>query len=343
VEREATAALILAARFADGSLDEAPIWSDLRTFDGSAWRGSVDLLTAGYPCQPFSCAGKRKGKEDPRHLFPHVARIADESQPAAVFLENVEGHFTLGFREVAKKLQRMGYEVEADCFSAQEVGATHLRKRLFALAYSDDIGRRGGRSGVESSAGIRRRQPEALGAELAYGNRGGLSRIRAAYNYNGRNESRDDINGRDAELEDSSRDGRNGSARSNGRRGRGVRKAGDALGEVVGVSKILRYAELSNGKHRKAERSAVMRTDLPVFAPGPEDLESWARLLRSNPEVEPAIRGTAYGIASRVDRLRSLGNGVVPLVAAFALRTLARRVGADVFFGFTRSEIAQAA
>lgn len=75
VEREVYAAAVLAARMEDASLPPAPIWSDLRTFDGKPWRGVVDCVTAGYPCQPFSLAGKRLGEKDPRHLWPEVARI----------------------------------------------------------------------------------------------------------------------------------------------------------------------------------------------------------------------------------------------------------------------------
>ena len=68
VEREAYAAAALVARMADKALDPAPVWDDLTTFDGRPWRGVVDILTAGYPCQPFSIAGRRLGEADPRHL-----------------------------------------------------------------------------------------------------------------------------------------------------------------------------------------------------------------------------------------------------------------------------------
>ena len=75
VEWEAFAIEYLAARMEEGCLAPAPLWTDLRTFDGKPWRGVVDTLTAGYPCQPFSTAGKRRGEDDPRHLWPHVRRI----------------------------------------------------------------------------------------------------------------------------------------------------------------------------------------------------------------------------------------------------------------------------
>ena len=134
VEREAYACAVLAARMAEGTLHEAPVWSDLRTFDGSKWRGLVDIVAAGFPCQPFSCAGRQLGEKDPRHLWPEVARIIGECDPHFVFLENVPNLVNLGFRQVRRDLRGLGYMVEAGLFSAAEVGATHLRKRIFVLA-----------------------------------------------------------------------------------------------------------------------------------------------------------------------------------------------------------------
>jgi DNA (cytosine-5)-methyltransferase 1 len=104
VERETFAAATLVARMEDASLDQAVVWDDVGAFDGRPWRGAVDIVTAGYPCQPFSVAGRRLGSVDPRHLWPHVARIICEVQPPFVFLENVVHHLRLGFPEVASGL-----------------------------------------------------------------------------------------------------------------------------------------------------------------------------------------------------------------------------------------------
>lgn len=137
IERDAYAASALVARMEDQALDAAPVWSDIATFDGRAWRGKVDMLTAGYPCQPFSTSGRRQGVNDPRHLWPHVRRILHECGAPLLCIENVQGHVSLGLETVWRDLQEMGFRVEAGIFSAYEVGASHLRKRLFLLAYTD--------------------------------------------------------------------------------------------------------------------------------------------------------------------------------------------------------------
>jgi DNA (cytosine-5)-methyltransferase 1 len=142
VERNSFAAAALVARMADASLDHAPVWDDLKSFDGRPWRGKVHIVTAGYPCQPFTLSGLRKGSDDPRHLWPDVARIVGEIAPEWCFFENVPGHLTLGFRDVVGDLQSMGYRVAARVVSAAEVGGSHTRERLFILAHADLQGRR---------------------------------------------------------------------------------------------------------------------------------------------------------------------------------------------------------
>jgi DNA (cytosine-5)-methyltransferase 1 len=154
VERETHAAAILVARMAEGILGPAPVWDDLLTFDGRPWRGVVDIVSAGYPCQPFSFAGKRDGTADERHLWPNVLAIIEQCRPALVFLENVPGHLSLGFDVVCRDLQEMDYRVAACVSSAAEVGAPHRRERLFVLAHRNGQERRerDGESGCKSAA-----------------------------------------------------------------------------------------------------------------------------------------------------------------------------------------------
>ncbi len=95
----------------------------------------VDVLTAGYPCQPFSQAGRRKGTKDERHLWPFIATAIMAIRPRLVFLENVAGHLSLGFGDVLGDLARIGYDADWLCFPASDLGACHRRKRVFILAY----------------------------------------------------------------------------------------------------------------------------------------------------------------------------------------------------------------
>lgn len=141
VEIEPAARDVLVAGMRAGYLDEAPIWDDLETFDARPFRGAFDTVLAGYPCQPFSTSGKRQGPNDERHLWPHVARVIGELDPAFVLLENVEGHVSLGLELVLRELRGMGYEVAAGLFSAEEVGASHERARVFVVAYSESRAR----------------------------------------------------------------------------------------------------------------------------------------------------------------------------------------------------------
>lgn len=137
-EIEAFACANLVAKMEAGLLDAAPIWTNLKTFSWEEFRGKVDILSGGYPCQPFSAAGKRLGTEDPRHLWPFIADGIRLMQPRLCFFENVEGHISLGLRAVIEELGSLGYETTWGIFSASEVGAPHQRKRIFILAHLID-------------------------------------------------------------------------------------------------------------------------------------------------------------------------------------------------------------
>jgi DNA (cytosine-5)-methyltransferase 1 len=132
-EIEAFACANLVAKMEAGLLDAAPIWTNLKTFPWEEFRGKVDILSGGYPCQPFSAAGKRLGTEDPRHLWPFIADGIRLMQPRLCFFENVEGHISLGLRAVIEELGSLGYKTTWGIFSAREVGAPHQRKRVFIL------------------------------------------------------------------------------------------------------------------------------------------------------------------------------------------------------------------
>lgn len=135
---------VLAQRIKDGILREAPIFSDVRAFicEGYAasYTGLVDVLTAGFPCQPFSVAGKQLGASDERNMWPATADVIQIVQPRFVLLENVPGvRFYLPV--VIRDLCRLGYDVQRPLIlGADDVGAPHRRKRVWIMAYSSGIG-----------------------------------------------------------------------------------------------------------------------------------------------------------------------------------------------------------
>jgi len=136
VEIEAFVQANLVAKIEEGRMDNAPIYSDLKTFPARIFRGKIHGLIGGYPCQPFSSAGKRKGEEDPRHLWPYIREHVRAIRPVWCFFENVRGHTTMGLWRVLSDLEEDGYRTEWGLFSAEETGAPHQRIRVFILAYS---------------------------------------------------------------------------------------------------------------------------------------------------------------------------------------------------------------
>jgi len=164
VEIEAYAIANLVAKMEESKLPPAPIFTNLKTFPFSEFRGCVDILSGGFPCQPFSTAGKRKASEDPRHLFPYIKDGIAACRPRLVFLENVEGIIsakmpdgTSVLQYVLTELESVGYRATAGVFSASEVGASHQRKRVFILAVenSSSGGERDEASGGDREAALR--------------------------------------------------------------------------------------------------------------------------------------------------------------------------------------------
>jgi DNA (cytosine-5)-methyltransferase 1 len=255
VEREAFAVAHLVSAMQAGFMDEAPVWSDVSTFNGRPWRGLVDGVIGGIPCQPHSIAGNRLAEEDERDLWSPARRIVVQARPGFVFIENVDGFVSSGglFR-VWRDLRRLGYEVEVGFFSASEVGASHRRGRCFVLAVADASGAR--LEGYEQ-----REAHDQWEREASPGSTAELHRARMVFE---------------------------------------------------GI-----------------ERQYPAPPSL--FAPGPAERAEWDRIISTAPHLEPAVRRVVDGMAvaldvGRVDRLRMLGNGVVPLEAAYALRTLATRL-----------------
>lgn len=137
LEIEAFATANLVAGMEAGMVDPCPIWTDLKTFDARPFRGKVQGIIGGYPCQPFSQNGKRRGENDPRHLWPYISRHVKTVEPLWCFFENVPGHLTCGYIQVRKELEEMDFSVKEGIYSAAECGASIQRERLFILAFSN--------------------------------------------------------------------------------------------------------------------------------------------------------------------------------------------------------------
>lgn len=133
-EIEPAACKVLSAHY-----PSVPNLGDITTIDWAEVQ-PVDVLTGGYPCQPFSHAGQRKGKNDERHLWPYVLDAICGIRPRYAILENVSGHLSLGFDIVLTDLAEIGWACEWGTFRASDVGAPHRRERLFIVAYSDSQG-----------------------------------------------------------------------------------------------------------------------------------------------------------------------------------------------------------
>ncbi|OVW86096.1 hypothetical protein BME43_15735 [Klebsiella pneumoniae] len=132
VERDAYAAQVLAQRQNDGILQPFPIWSDVCSFDGKPWRGIVDIVSGGFPCQAFSKASR--GRITAKSMWPEMRRIVSEVKPGLVFAENVtKDAITIA----ATDLIAMGYKTRAVQLSAKDMGADHIRERFWLLAYTD--------------------------------------------------------------------------------------------------------------------------------------------------------------------------------------------------------------
>lgn len=355
VEREAFAVASLVAAMEQGLLYPAPVWSDARTFDGRAWRGAVDGLIGGIPCQPHSLAGRKQGSNDARDLWSTARRIIVQSGAWFVVIENVGGMLAAGADEIAgaqrvfRDLHKLGFETEGGLFTAAEVGASHQRERIIILAVADRGGDGQFRSAephirqVESEQQASRRghlerrdrHVGGVGLADAYGER--LERIWADAGAQGWADA-----GRQAGLCDGAalvhpeRSERRphlvGGHEPNGKDS-GRDQAASRAGEP---SELVEHTESFGRGERWTEpslRSGRSTTPQPIrlFPPGPSDLTTWRDTLERAPELEPAFRRVADGLASRmdigrVDRLRMLGNGVVPLQAAYAIKTLAHRL-----------------
>ena len=299
VEIEAFAIANLVAKMEEGRLDAAPIWTNLKTLPVDCFRDRVDIITGGYPCQPFSQAGKRAGKDDPRHLWPYILDIIRSVRPVRCFFENVEGHISLGLREVISDLESLGYKTAWGIFSAAEVGAPHQRKRVFILANASGAG---SRDYLRSTANERRSASQDRREALRQGDRPQRS-VRA--DPTSKDEGTIMANADGAGLE--TLRNQSGAERQAGFVGEPGELA-DTTG--IGVQRLRSSGEQESDSHGE--------TQLPM--------REGQRLSHASWDAEPRILRVVDGVTDRVDRIRLLGNGVVPQTAAKAWLVLSEEL-----------------
>ena len=366
LERESYPASVLAARMEDGALDDAPVWSDVCTFDARAWRGAVDCVIGGFPCQDLSLAGRRAGLDGKRSgLFFELLRIAEDSGARYLFLENVGGIASatatvvdeeegeLDERAAARVLGELadrGWDAEWITLSASEVGASHGRERWFCWAWRVDDSERAERRQT-CAAGAGGKQGDDRRRQEAHGGAGESNKILGHATSQRRREARAGhaspldagFGGAVAGMANPTLHGRHqGRAESGGIEGRP--DAAERGGAVADASRP-RQQRPELGTARSGNRGGqeahgpTEQLRRPLFAPGPADA-AWPDILARWPWLAPAIdktaesvlHGMADGLASGLDfhhraaRLKCCGNGVVPLQAAAAAVVLVRRM-----------------
>ena len=352
VEREGFPIANLVAKMEAGELDAAPVFTDVKTFPYGKFRGIVDILSGGFPCQPFSAAGKRQATEDPRHLFPYIADGIRECQPRIVFLENVQGILSCKtgdgepvLQYVLRELEGMGYRATAGIFSAEEVGAPHQRKRVFIMANSNNDGHRENSRGNGKAKGLPREHrsevcgglPDRTGEELGNTKHDGSSecskKARGEVRESQQGGMQESQRGSNAtpELANSNHEGLEGhQLHSSSEQGEPIQA------DTWSACGTRWPSRPSEPQYEWEEPRVVGNTqDKPsdVSNDNGELGQSECREPRgaagetiNRGQAEPQLGRASNGSTSRVDRLRLLGNGVVPQTAAKAFITLINRL-----------------
>lgn len=236
-----------------------PIHDDITKLDGKQYAGTIDLICGGYPCQPFSVAGKQKGHQDARHLWPEMLRIIKDAKPEWVVAENVEGHIKLGLDAVLNDLESEGYTCWTFIIPACAIGAPHQRNRVWIIANAEHYGQ------------FATKKPNSK-REAVYNNSEGKN---GASKFAGMGQSCD-------------------VAYSKCKRTQGERK-----------EPLFRFKEFSWCKNIRGPKDLRSRQDIP----------------------EPLICRNDDGFSQRVDRLRAIGNAVVPQIPEIIGRAILTQKG----------------
>lgn len=274
-------------------------YNDITKTDFTIHSGSVDILTGGFPCQPYSTAGKRLGKQDERHLFPEMLRCIKEVKPRWVVGENVRGLISwnggLVFHEVYDDLEREGYEVQSFLIPAASVGAPHQRYRVWFVAYANDKGRSTRFREVQSKNGeISERNNNAELSNTNNGDATNTQGIRSSFSKLGESEKRQQIQ-----------------TRSDIDRFDDLENVTDAICERGQLQIKREYTSKqmsrSNGKNRKINKWESFPTQSPIC--GGDD------------GISREMDGITFS-KWRNESIKAYGNAIVPQIAHQIFKTI---------------------
>ena len=298
VEWEQYPASVLCARQNDGFLPPFPVWDDVQTFDGKSWRGIVDVVSGGFPCQDISAAGKGKGITGERSsMWKHMARIIGEVRPQYVFVENSPMLTIRGLGVVLGDLSEMGFNAEWGVISAADIGAPHLRERIWIVATNvANPSSKGGQweSSIQTNgcSGGNYGQTNASNAKEC-GEMEGISNVA--------NTNLPRLTPCDQSA---------------------FRPKQQLLEKQFGGSGVCDGdISNSNGEQQQGQGKFIK----PISSKKIEDRETSFTRTTSKHRVwppEPNVGRVVDGMAARVDRLKAIGNGQVSGVAATAWRIL---------------------
>ncbi len=340
------------SRILDHHFPGVPNYGDVTKLDFTSVE-PVDVITGGYPCQPFSHAGLRKGTNDDRHLWPHVLRAIREMGPRLAILENVRGHLSLGFDSVLADLASVGWSARWGVVRASDAGAPHQRARLFIVAYPSHLGLQWGRRSRVGWAGPADDDLNAADAT-------GAGRVRASQH---ENDGADSGRGRRHDLADLGKGGGAPTADADlaGSQAWGTEPCGAGRKQAAGQRQPLGGHAATSGGGNAAHahvtglegRQPAGRRDMPSWGDYGPAIARWERVIgrpapaptepgrTGAPRLSPAfvewmmglpvgwVTDPAIGI-SRNDQLKALGNGVVPQQAALALDVLLQGAANDL-------------
>lgn len=284
---------VLLQRQRDKMLPKFPIWDDVRTFDGNSWRGKVDVISGGFPCQDISAAGQGAGITGERSgLVFEMLRITEEVRPAFVFAENSPRLRTKGLATIVERFIRMGYVGRVGVLGAGDIGANHERKRMWIVAIAKGIGCGQGRP-RRSPASVERQQQ--LPFQITNAAESGGQQVGTG----GQPRGRVCMGGAGGDVAHSDRM-------------RGLQ----SQGRVFEIGQWFGHCAEKPANPQSIRGQGLSRGKTPSHAKPGHDTEhaDWNGI--TDWWSVPRFAGVDDGVANRMDRVKSTGNGQVPGVAA---------------------------